>query len=160
MLVFLALAPRTAFLCLSALLLGAAVPLAWAWTLLLPREPEPFASPGETESVSGSPQPKQKRRDPIAVVLLVFVTLSYALQFPGVPQNVGSAWLAKIISPNAVSESAVILHWFFLAIPGVAAIYALCTRSALRTPLLLAGIFVLLLVLLAPMLDVALLASS
>ena len=159
MFAFFLLAPRTAFLCLTALFLAAAVPLAWGWTLLLPREPEPFTSPGEAESVSRSLQPKQMRRDPIAVVLLVFVTLSYARHLPSVPQNIGTAWLARLISAQAVGESALYLHWFFLAIPGVAAIYALCTRSALRIPLLAAGITVLLLALLAPALGRAFLGS-
>lgn len=158
MFAMLPLSPRVAFLCLAALFIGAAIPLAWAWTLLLPREPEPFAAPGEPEKVSRTPQPGRKRRDPVAVVFLIFVTLGYALQFPGVPKDVGTVWLSKIISGNAVHESALYLHWFFLAIPGVAALYALSTRSALRIPLLLAGALVLLLALLAPALGGAFLS--
>jgi hypothetical protein len=160
MLIFPPLPPRVAFFCLSAVLLGAAVPLAWAWTLLLPRDPEPFAGPREIENVSSSARAKQRRRDPIAVVLLVFVTLSYALQFPGVPQNIATLWLSKIIPPDAINGSALALHWFFILIPGVAAIYALFTRSPLRIPLVVAGLMVLLVWLLAPPLYAALLASS
>jgi hypothetical protein len=159
MVAFFLFAPRVAFLCLSALLLGAAVPLAWAWTLLLPRDPEPFAAPGEMGKASGMALSRQNRRDPIAVVLLVFVTLSYALQFPGVPENIVMVWLSKIIPADAVGESALILHWFFILIPGVAAIYALFLRSSMRIPLVLAGVLVLLLWLLAPLLRAALLAS-
>jgi hypothetical protein len=160
MFAFLPIAPRVSFFCLSVLLLGAAVPLAWAWTLLLPREPEPFAGPREIEDVSSSARAKQRRRDPIAVVLLVFVTLSYVLQFPGVPENIANAWIAKIVPANVVGWSALALHWFFVLIPGVAAIYALFTRNPLRIPLVAAGLMVLLVWLLSPGLYAALLASS
>ena len=160
MLIFPPLPPRVAFFCLSALLLGAAVPLAWAWTLLLPRDLEPFAAPGEMENVSGAAITKQNRRDPIAAVLLVFVTLSYALQFPGVPQDIANVWIAKIVPASADGWSALALHWFFILIPGVAAIYALFMRSPVRIPLVAAGLMVLLIWLLAPPLYAALLALS
>jgi hypothetical protein len=160
MFVFPPIAPRVAFFCLSAVLLGAAVPLAWAWTLLLPRDPEPFAAPREMENVSSAARTKQNRRDPIAAVLLVFVTISYAQQFPGVPQNIATIWLSKIIPPDAINGSALVLHWFFILIPGVAAIYALFTRNPLRIPLVVAGLMVLLIWLLAPPLYAALLALS
>jgi hypothetical protein len=159
MLIFLPLAPRVAFLCLSTLLLGAAVPLARAWTLFLPRDPEPFAAPREMENASSAAPAKQYRRDPIAAVLLVFVTLSYAQQFPGVPQNIATVWLSKIIPPDAINGSALMLQWFFILIPGVAALYALFKRNPLRIPLVAAGLMVLLVWLLAPPLYAALLAS-
>jgi hypothetical protein len=160
MLIFPPLPPRVAFFCLSALLLGAAVPLAWAWTLLLPRDPEPFAAPREMENVSSVARTKRRQRDPISVVLLVFVTLSYALQFPGVPQGIAAVWIAKIVPASAAGWSALVLHWFFILIPGVAAIYALFLRNAIRIPLVAAGLMVLLVWLLAPPLYAALLVSS
>jgi len=160
MFIFPPLPPRVAFFCLSAVLLGAAVPLAWAWTLLLPRDPERFAAPREMENASSAAPTKQMRRDPIAAVLLVFVTLSYAQQFPGVPQNIASIWIARIIPASAAEWSALTLRWFFILIPGVAAIYALFTRNSLRIPLVAAGLMVLLVWLLAPPLYAALLASS
>jgi hypothetical protein len=160
MLIFPPLPPRVAFFCLSAVLLGAAVPLAWAWTLLLPRDPEPFAAPGEMENASSAARTKQKRRDPIAAMLLVFVTLSYAQQFPGVPENMANVWIARIVPASAAGWSALVLHWFFILIPGVAAIYALFTRIPLRIPLVAAGLMVLLVWLLSPPLYAALLASS
>jgi hypothetical protein len=158
MFVFPPIAPRVAFFCLSAVLLGAAVPLAWAWTLLLPRDPEPFAAPPEMENVSSAARTKQNRRDPIAAVLLVFVTLSYAQQFPGVPEDIATVWIAKIVPASAAGWSALALHWFFILIPGVAAIYALFTRNSLRIPLVAASLMVLLVWLLAPPLYAALLA--
>jgi hypothetical protein len=160
MLIFPPLPPRVAFLCLSALLLGAAVPLAWAWTLLLPREPEPFAAPGEMERDASAAHPKQNRRDPVAVLLLILVTLSYAQQFPGVPQNIAGAWIPRIVSASAAGWCILALHWFFILIPGAAAIYALFLRNAMRVPLAAAGLLVLLVWLLAPPLCAALLGSS
>jgi hypothetical protein len=158
---FFPVAPRVAFLCLSALLLGAAVPLAWAWTLVLPEEPEPFAAGRRRENVLQAYRAKHMRRDPIAIVLLVFVTLSYALQFPGVPKDIATAWIAKIIPEEAIDWTALGVHWFFIVIPGIAAIYALFAlfrRNPMRTPLVLAGIFVLLLWLFVPLLEAAFLA--
>ena len=127
---------------------------------MLPRDPEPFAAPREKEKISSGTQWKQNRRDPLAAVLLVFVTLSYALQFPGVPQNIVTAWLSKVIPTGAIDGSAFALHWFFILIPGAAAVHALFTRNALRIPLVAAGLMVLLVWLLAPGLYAALLASS
>jgi len=112
------------------------------------------------ENVSGEAITKQNRRDPIAAVLLVFVTLSYALQFPGVPQDIANVWIAKIVPASAAGWSELVLHWFFILIPGVAAIYALFTRIPLRIPLVAAGLMVLLVWLLSPPLYAALLASS
>jgi hypothetical protein len=148
-----------AFLCLSALLLGAAVPLAWAWTLVLPEEPDPFGAPRRRENILRAYRAKHMRRDPIAIVLLVFVTISYALQFPGVPKDIATAWISKIIPAEAIDWTAFVVHWFFVVIPGVAAIYAISLRNPIRIPLVLAGILVLLLWLLVPVLGAAFLAA-
>ena len=78
---------RLALLALAALLIAAAAPLAYAWASLLPEEPPPFEVPAVSPPAEGvaSTAKSPVKKDRFAVFLLVCVTLSYLLRFPGLP---------------------------------------------------------------------------
>jgi hypothetical protein len=156
---------RVAFFLLAALVLGAAIPLAWAWARVLPEEAPPFRiEPGSLPSVDleppDEPSPKAKR-DILAIALLVGVTLGYAVQFPGFPRDAARRWLSSIFP-----ASAIIWIWitfaaetFLLAVTGCAACYAILRPGPLRTLLSAAAVLVLILWLFVPLLQVALAAG-
>src|SRR5271168_3101922 len=81
---------RLALLALAALLVAAAIPLAFAWARILPEDLPPFEiEPPSYPTLEWEPPPEPPRdtkRDPIAIVLLVGVTIGYLLQFPGFPR--------------------------------------------------------------------------
>jgi hypothetical protein len=146
------------------LLVAAAAPLAFAWARVLPEEPPPFEierpASNHAEDTSVAPPGIAKRRDAFAILLLVCITLSYLLKFPGVP-------VAGVLQRLSASIPQDYFEWvllggrvFFLGIPGVAAVYAVFRPNPLRAPLITAGILVLSLWLLAPFLRAALLAAS
>ena len=89
MLAALLLDHRFAFLLLAALHLGAAIPLAFGWVRLLPAEAPPFQidrAPARRRSIyAHSSEDEEPPRDPLAMVLLICVTVSYAVQLPGLP---------------------------------------------------------------------------
>jgi hypothetical protein len=123
------------------LLLAAAVPVAFAWLLLLPPEREPFASSDEKPSGNG--------RDVFAVFLLVNITLSLLLRIPGIDADALSVPLAKWISPEWANHVVRVgLIWFGF-IGGLAAAYSLIRKNTLRWPLVFGGAFTLLLSLVA-----------
>jgi hypothetical protein len=151
----LTLDPRIAFLLLAGLILGAAVPLAIGWARLLPEEKPPFEienprrrSPAPAVSIYGN-VPEPRRLDVGAIVLLVLLTVAFALQFPGVPRGVG---LNSGLDHFPTAED-----WFEVALPGlmfvtagVAIIYGAVRRSFLSRQLIIAGSLVLVLWILAP----------
>jgi hypothetical protein len=162
----LSLQPRFAFLLLAALIVGAALPLAIAWARLLPEEKPPFemenprrrwAAP--SVSIYGS-EPAARKIDSSAVVVLFLLTLSFALQFPGVPRDPALNALPDHL-PGALGAK----EWFGMLAPllmmlvAVAAmVHGAVRRSFLRMPLLVGGGLVLLLWLVAPWLYRALVA--
>src|SRR5215470_5446288 len=107
------LAPKFAFILLTALIVGAAVPLAIAWTRLLPEERPPF----ELESTGRRPAPAAsvyrseppRRTDIAAIVLLVLLTVAFALQFPGVPREAALNSL-----PDHLPQAS---EWYEIALP-------------------------------------------
>jgi hypothetical protein len=152
-----------ALVLLGGLVLGAGVPLAMAWVRLLPEDAAPFAGPEEeTRSAKEGLESGEKRKlqkDSFAVGLLVFVTISYILQFPGVPRETLFHWVASRFDEPAA-------HWitlgaaeFFAFVPGLAACYSLLWRNFVRTPLVAASLLVLLLWLFGPQLQAALVTS-
>jgi hypothetical protein len=150
---------RLAFVFLCALVVGAAAPLAIAWARVVPEEAPPFArkedSPrGAKEELPGE-EGRSRNRDPFAVVLLVFVTLSYALRFPGFPLAAVLRWLSTRV-PEAWWDWGLLAgRAFFVVTPGLAACYSAVQPNSLRVPLIAGGILVLLLWLLQPMLFAA-----
>jgi hypothetical protein len=164
MLVILVLDHRLAFLALVVLLLAAATPLAFAWARVIPEERPSFEiEPAPVRPLKGraarEESPRQKR-DSIAIVLLVFVTLGYLIQFPGVPRHSALQWLNNTfpaIAPIWMSLGAEVLA--AVVSVGVAS-YAFSKPSPLRIPLGVGAVLVLLLWLLTPFLQSALLAGS
>jgi hypothetical protein len=156
---------RIAFFLLAALIVGAAIPLAWAWARVLPEEAPPFRiEPGSFPSVDleppHEPSPKAKR-DILAIALLVGVTLGYAVQFPGFPPDAALRWLSSIFP-----ASAIIWIWItftaetiLLAVIGCAAYYAILRPGPLRTLLSAAAVLILILWLFVPLLQLALAAA-
>jgi hypothetical protein len=153
---------RLAFVFLCALVVGAAVPLAMAWARVLPEDAPPFAR-NEDSLHSAKEEPceeeKSRNRDPFAIVLLVFVTLSYALRFPGFPVDAVLRWLSTRM-PEAWWDWGILAgRAFFVVTPGLAACYSAVRPNSLRVPLIAGGILVLLLWLLQPMLFAAMTSS-
>jgi hypothetical protein len=154
---------RLAFLALSALTLAAAIPLAFAWARVLPDEPPPFDNePGPTRSSQSVP-PKERggaKRDPIAIVFLVLMTLSYAIQFPGFPRHAAVVWLDGILPTVGPARVFLGVEGLFVLVNVGAACYSLLRPNSLRVPLWAGAALVLLLCLLGPFLRAALLATS
>lgn len=151
---------RLALALLCALLLGAAVPLAFAWTRIFPEEQPPFQFDRPSRSRFPRVVPVRTkhhpRTNPVALALLVGVSLSYLLQLPGLPREAVLARLAAYVPE-------IWLHWlmrigwgFLLVVPAVAAVYSVFQPNRVRVPLLAAGILVPLLWLLIPLLQAAL----
>jgi hypothetical protein len=151
---------RLAFVFLCALVLGAAVPLAMAWARLRPEDAPPFASPKVSSEGSKEELPAETEKgDPFARVLLVIVTLSYVLQFPGLPADTALHWLSTLMPETWLIWGLLAGRAFFVVTPGLAACYSVVRPHSLRVPLIGAGILVLLLWILEPILLAAMTAS-
>ncbi len=159
-----ALPPRLAFLLLAALIVGAAIPLAIGWARLLPEEKPPFEienprrrTAAPSESIYGS-EPAPRKIDFVAMVLLFLLTVSFAVQFPGVPRDPAlnsppGHW------PGAQDWFEVLLPCLLIMVAVVAIVYGAIRRSFLKMPLLLGGSLVLLLWIVAAWLYRALTAT-
>jgi hypothetical protein len=150
---------RLAFVFLCMLVVGAAVPLAMAWARVLPEDTPPLASKewssrSAEDKVTGE-EARTKNRDPFAMVLLVFVTLSYALRFPGFPVDATLHWLSTLMPETWLNWSLLAGRAFIVVTPGLAACYSAVQPNSLRVPLIAGGILILLLWLLQPMLFAA-----
>jgi len=154
---------RLAFVFLCALVVGAAVPLAMAWARVLPEDAPPFASPGVSSQGSKEELPPEESRteknDPFAMVLLFIVTLSYVLQFPGLPGDAALHWLSTLMPETWLNCGLLMGRAFFVVTPGLAACYSVVRPHSLRVRLIGAGILVLLLWILEPILLAAMTAS-
>jgi hypothetical protein len=154
---------RLAFVFLCALVLGAAVPLAMAWARALPEDAPAFASPKVSSRGSKEELPAEgaeaEKNDPFAMVLLVIVTLSYVLQFPGLPADAALHWLSTLMPETWLNCGLLAGRAFFVVTPGLAACYSVVRPHSLRVPLIGAGILVLLLWVLKPILLAAMTTS-
>jgi hypothetical protein len=154
--------PRLGFLLLSVLVIGAAIPLAIAWARLLPEEKPPFSFPDPSETdpsadANSSARPKAAR-DPFAITLLIFVTLSFLWQVPGVPRNFLLSAGASFVPESWFQDVLLFCREFFMAIPAIAAAYSVFQPHKIRIPLILGGILVPLLWFTAPWLRAAFLS--
>jgi len=150
---------RAAFVVLAALLIAAGVPLAFAWARILPEDAPPFTiEPGTFPAVDCEPptSPKSKSRDLISVALLLCVTLTYLIRFPGMPISSFANWLASFTSANATSNVIIAAKIFLLIGSGLAACIAAVRPGPMRTPLIAAAGLALLLWLLGPILHAGL----
>ena len=144
-------------------MVGAGAPLAMCWSRLFPEDPAPFDGPehstrGAEEDIEAGER-RRKQGDRLAIALLVFVTISYALQFPGVPRDAVLHWLANRFDATSADLITLGARAFFAFVPGLAACYSLLRANFARIPLVAAGILVLLLWLFGPQLQAALLTS-
>jgi hypothetical protein len=144
------LQPRFAFLLLAALIVGAAVPLAIGWARLLPEEKPPFEienprrrTAPPSESIYGS-EPAPRKIDFVAVVLLFLLTVSFAVQFPGIPRETGLNSLPDHW-PGGQNWFEVLLPCLLILVCVVAIVYGSVRRSFLKMPLLVGGSLVLVL---------------
>ena len=164
MLAALLLDHRLAFLFLAALHLGTAVPLAFGWVRLLPEEAPPFqidrASTRRWSIYAHSSEDEENPRDPLAIVLLICVTASYAVQIPGVPRSFAFGSIPTVIPQDASDWARFALTWFLVVVPGFSAAYSLLRPNFLRFPLMAAGVLILLLWLVSAPLRAALEAVS
>ena len=149
-----------AFVFLSALVIGAAVPLAVAWARVLPEEPPPFQIQRPTRRrrsiYAHSSDEEEASRDPLAIVLLLCVTASFAAQLPGLSQNLGLGSIPTLVPNNASGWIQFALTWVLMVVPGFAAAYSILRQNFLRVPLIAASALVLLLWLLSTPLRAAL----
>jgi hypothetical protein len=154
---------RLAIVLLGGLVVGAGAPLAACWSRLFPEDAVPFDGPEEAaRSADEGSEPEKGRKkqgDRIAIALLVFVTISYALQFPGVPRDAVLHGLASRFDATSADLITLGARAFFAFVPGLAACYSLLRPNFARIPLVAAGILVLLLWLFGPQLQAALVAS-
>jgi hypothetical protein len=148
---------RLALLALAALLVSAAAPLAYAWARLLPEEPPPFEVPaaGLPPEELVSNQKTGAKNDHFAVFLLVCVTLSYVLRFPGFPVATGLQWLSTLLPMNYFHWTVLGARAFFVVVPGLAAAYSALRPNPLRIALIAGGLLVMALWLVNPALRVA-----
>jgi len=164
MLAALLLDHRLAFLLLAALHLGTAVPLAFGWVRLLPEEAPPFQihrAPARRWSLyAHSSEDEETPRDPLAIVLLICVTASYAVQFPGLAQSLAFGSIPTVIPQETSEWARFSLTWFLVVVPGFGAAYSLLRPNFLRVPLIAAGVLILLLWLFSAPLRAALEAVS
>jgi hypothetical protein len=158
-----ALQPLLAFLLLAALIVGAALPLAIGWVRLLPEEKPPFEienprrrTAAPSESIYES-EPAARKIDFIAMVLLFLLTVSFAVQFPGIPRQPALNSLPEHW-PAAQDWLEVLLPCLLILVAIVAIVYGSVRRSFLKIPLLVGGSLVLLLWILGPWLYRALAA--
>jgi hypothetical protein len=154
---------RLAIVLLVGLVVGAGAPLATAWVRLFPEDTAPFDGPKQaTRNADEDVDARERRKkqgDRIAIALLVFVTISYVLQFPGVPSDAVLRWLASRFDETSADLITLGARAFFAFVPGLAACYSLLRTNFARIPLVAAGILVLLLWLLGPQLQAALITS-
>jgi hypothetical protein len=147
---------RLALLALVALLVSAAAPLAYAWATLLPEEPPPFeVRPAGAPEDLASNRENPPKKDPFAVLLLVCVTLSYVLRFPGLPLAAGLHWLSTLLPAEYFNWTVLGGRWFFVVVLGVAAAYSALRPNPMRIALIVGGLLILALWLVSPMLRAA-----
>lgn len=156
---------RIALVSLAALLIAAAIPLAYAWAALLPDEPPPFPiEPGSFPAIDQQPGPvepaKPKRDLILSATLLAWLTLMYLIRFPGFPNAVFIRWLDANVPAATAHGLLAFARIFLITAAGAAILYAVLRRSPVRIPLATAAALVLLLWFLAPLLSVALLSPS
>jgi hypothetical protein len=148
---------RLALVALAALLIFAAAPLAYAWARLLPEEQPPFEVAGGRTAPEGlaSSGKTAAKKDPFAVVLLLCVTLSYVLRFPGLPLSTGLQWLSTLLPADYFNWAVMGGRVFFLGVPGLAAVYSALRPNPVRIALAAGGLLVLAVWLLSPLLQKA-----
>jgi len=156
--------PRLAFVAFVALLIGAGIPLAFAWARLLPEDAPPFPiEPGSFPSVDHEvPQeePARKKNYLIAAPLLSCLTMAFVFRVPGFPGGTVLAWVGKMI-PGVDEHGGVVAVQVVVALVAIGACVLGALRPGpLRIPLIAAGALMLILWFLSPLLQVAMLSGT
>jgi hypothetical protein len=136
---FFRIPPVLAFLCLSALLLASAVPIALAWARVIPSD-DPEDSPSVPTVPRGS------------VSFLVLVSLSFAARLPGVPRAWLGSWLLGYFPADWAPWLILTAQIILILIPGLVALYAAFRTKPVNQPLLWSGLLVAFLWLVTPLL--------
>jgi len=163
-LLFAGLAPyRLAFAAHTALLVGTAIPLAYAWARVLPEDAPPFKiEPGSfpaSDLAPPDPPVRARKADLLSLVLLLCVTLTYLSRFPGVPLAPLLHWTHSAF-PAAAANWIVWGGKIILVVgTGLSACLATVRPGPMRVPLVTAASLVLTLWLLGPILQSALLSG-
>jgi hypothetical protein len=154
---------RAAFVVLIVLVVGAGIPLAFAWARILPEDAPPFKiEPGSFPSVDLEPTApaRNPKRDPLSIALLLCVTITYLVRFPGMPVAAVLHWLDGSTSGATVSSLLIATRVVLLVGTGLAACIAAVRSTRLRAPLIAAAGLTLLLWLLGPILQIAMLSTN
>jgi hypothetical protein len=161
--VILSIDHRVAFFALATLVVAAGIPLAFAWTRVLPEDRPPFQiEPPSYPSLELEPAKTpagEPTRKPMAIVLLVCVTVAYLVQFPGVPRGMIVDWLYTHFEESSVDWIVAGAKTMVIMTGGWAIYYGFLKPGPLRWLLISAAALVLILWQVAPLLRMALLAS-
>jgi len=154
---------RAAFVALVALIVGASIPLAYAWARVLPEDAPPFKiEPGSFPPAGmepGDSPAKRRRADLVSLALLTCVTLTYLVRFPGVPVAT-MAQSIQSVSPGSNTAWLLFAAKDFLVIgTGLAACIGTVRPGPMRVPLVAAAAMALTMWLLVPILQSVLLSS-
>jgi hypothetical protein len=161
--------PMLALVALSALIIGAAIPLAIAWVRILPEEPPPFdiARPDSLHMQKKMsygfdyvPQPPVLKRSRFSVVLLAALSVCFALQLPGIPRYLGLHSVPAGLLLHSKSWVEILPAAFFLVVPLFAVAHSFFKPNLLSIPLIAAAVLVLLLWLLSTPLYTAFAGAS
>jgi hypothetical protein len=161
--------PGLALVVLCALILSAAVPLAIAWTRILPEEPPPFDIHGPDVPPSQRkisyrsdyiPRPYFPKRSRFSVALLSALSVCFVLHLPGLPRYFGFHSITAATALYSKDWIDFLLASFFLLVPGLAIAHSFFKPNQLSIPLIAASVLVLLLWLLSTPLHAALVAVS
>jgi len=161
--------PMLALIVLSALIIGATIPLAIAWTRILPEEPPPFdiARPDSLHMQKKMsygfdyvPQLPALKRSRFSIVLLAGLTVCFALEFPGVPRYFGIHSISATILLHPRSWIGILPAVFFLTVPVLAVAHSFLKPNLLSVPLIASAVLVLLLWLLSTPLYTAFAGAS
>jgi hypothetical protein len=99
-------------------------------------------APGPAPEELTSNQKAGAKNDPCALFLLVCVTLSYVLRFPGFPVATGLQWLSTLLPMNYFHWTVLGARAFFVVVPGLAAAYSALRPNPLRIALIAGGLLV------------------
>ncbi|MBS1842242.1 MAG: hypothetical protein JSS69_15715 [Acidobacteria bacterium] len=134
--------PRLAAFLMLALLLGAAFPLALAWTKILPPERDPFSRPDLPRSRGSFDRP--------SFFFLANVSLSLLAAIPRIADTLHLDALAQLLPANWSEHIAVLVLIWLVFVPALAAAYSAVRPNPIRKHLIFGGILVLILWLLSP----------
>lgn len=150
--------PRLALVVLSALIVGAAIPLAIAWVRILPEEAPPFDI-ARSDSLHTQkkmsygfdyvPQPPVLKRSRFSMVLLAALSICFALQLPGIPRYFAVHSVPAAVLLHARSWIEILPAVVFLTIPVLAVAHSFFKPNLLSIPLIAAAVLVLFLWLLS-----------